>query len=230
MKEYCTVPYGTLWCSSIQKSPKGIILTALKWKIFFRGCTFEDARDPVAIPSSNIARRTRNYKLDRGYYIIQKLINMVASFSCFAICCAVLLCSVQAFSPTNVASRVSVRGSTIVMDGKTRDLRDRIKSIKNTRRITEAMRLVAAARVRRAQEAVLKTRPLISQLQLVILSFHHFIIRLLGTKIKRECLTVSFCLVGVQNSIRCLQERGSWITHPWGPWGEESVVGSHHRW
>eukprot|EP00596_Hydrurales_sp_CCMP1899_P010628 CAMPEP_0119041364 /NCGR_PEP_ID=MMETSP1177-20130426/11585_1 /TAXON_ID=2985 /ORGANISM="Ochromonas sp, Strain CCMP1899" /LENGTH=316 /DNA_ID=CAMNT_0007007349 /DNA_START=181 /DNA_END=1131 /DNA_ORIENTATION=- len=51
------------------------------------------------------------------------------------------------------------------MDGKTRDLRDRIKSIKNTRRITEAMRLVAAARVRRAQEAVLKTRPLISQLQ-----------------------------------------------------------------
>ena len=54
------------------------------------------------------------------------------------------------------------------MDGKTRDLRDRIKSIKNTRRITEAMRLVAAARVRRAQEAVLKTRPLISQLQMVM--------------------------------------------------------------
>jgi F-type H+-transporting ATPase subunit gamma len=60
-----------------------------------------------------------------------------------------------------------MRGSTIVMDGKTRDLRDRIKSIKQTRRITEAMRLVAAARVRRAQEAVLKSRPLISQLQLV---------------------------------------------------------------
>jgi len=41
------------------------------------------------------------------------------------------------------------------------------QSIKNTRRITEAMRLVAAARVRRAQEAVLKTRPLLAQLQLV---------------------------------------------------------------
>jgi len=53
------------------------------------------------------------------------------------------------------------------MDGKTRVLRDRIKSVKNTRRITEAMRLVAAARVRRAQDAVLKTRPLIAQLQLV---------------------------------------------------------------
>lgn len=54
-----------------------------------------------------------------------------------------------------------------MMDGKTRDLRDRIKSIKQTRRITEAMRLVAAARVRRAQDAVLKSRPLIAQLQLV---------------------------------------------------------------
>ena len=93
---------------------------------------------------------------------------MVASFSLFTICCAVLLASVQSFSPTNVAVRSNIRGSTFVMDGKTRDLRDRIKSIKNTRRITEAMRLVAAARVRRAQEAVLKTRPLISQLQLVI--------------------------------------------------------------
>ncbi len=60
--------------------------------------------------------------------------------------------------------------STVVMDGKTRILRDRIKSVKNTRRITEAMRLVAAARVRRAQDAVLKTRPLIAQLQLVILT------------------------------------------------------------
>ena len=35
-----------------------------------------------------------------------------------------------------------VRGSTIVMNGKTRDLRDRIKSIKNTRKVTEAVRLV----------------------------------------------------------------------------------------
>ena len=52
--------------------------------------------------------------------------------------------------------------STIVMDGKTRVLRDRIKSVKNTRRITEAMRLVAAARVRRAQDAVLRSRPLIA--------------------------------------------------------------------
>jgi hypothetical protein len=78
-----------------------------------------------------------------------------------------LLAAVQGFAPTNSIARAPVRGSTIVMDGKTRVLRDRMKSVKNTRRITEAMRLVAAARVRRAQEAVLKTRPLISQLQKV---------------------------------------------------------------
>ncbi|MBR8831118.1 MAG: ATP synthase gamma chain [Chroococcopsis gigantea SAG 12.99] len=38
-------------------------------------------------------------------------------------------------------------------------IRDRIQSVKNTKKITEAMRLVAAAKVRRAQEQVLSTRP-----------------------------------------------------------------------
>ena len=78
---------------------------------------------------------------------------------------ALLASVVVAFVPANVRSPVT-RG-TIVMDGKSNALKGRIKSIKNTRRITEAMRLVAAARVRRAQDAVLKTRPLIGQLQLV---------------------------------------------------------------
>lgn len=40
-----------------------------------------------------------------------------------------------------------------------RDLRDRIDSVKNTQKITEAMKLVAAAKVRRAQEAVVNARP-----------------------------------------------------------------------
>lgn len=72
------------------------------------------------------------------------------------------------FMPQLAQQTAPIRSrSTIVMDGKTRDLRDRIKSVKNTRRITEAMRLVAAARVRRAQDAVVKSRPLIAQLQTV---------------------------------------------------------------
>lgn len=40
-----------------------------------------------------------------------------------------------------------------------KDIRDRIESVKNTKKITEAMRLVAAAKVRRAQEQVSATRP-----------------------------------------------------------------------
>ncbi|MGD1948508.1 MAG: F0F1 ATP synthase subunit gamma [Leptolyngbyaceae cyanobacterium] len=43
-------------------------------------------------------------------------------------------------------------------------IRDRIKSVKNTRKITEAMRLVAAAKVRRAQEQVEATRPFADRL------------------------------------------------------------------
>ncbi|GAV72914.1 ATP-synt domain-containing protein [Cephalotus follicularis] len=40
-----------------------------------------------------------------------------------------------------------------------REIRQRIDSVKNTEKITEAMKLVAAARVRRAQEAVINSRP-----------------------------------------------------------------------
>jgi F-type H+-transporting ATPase subunit gamma len=52
-----------------------------------------------------------------------------------------------------------------MMGGKENILRDRITSVSNTRKITEAMRLVAAAKVRRAQEAVLQTRPFSETLQ-----------------------------------------------------------------
>ena len=43
-------------------------------------------------------------------------------------------------------------------------IRDRISSVKNTKKITEAMRLVASAKVRRAQEQVLATRPFADRL------------------------------------------------------------------
>lgn len=40
-----------------------------------------------------------------------------------------------------------------------KDTRDRINSVKNTQKITDAMKLVAAAKVRRAQDAVVNGRP-----------------------------------------------------------------------
>jgi F-type H+-transporting ATPase subunit gamma len=47
-------------------------------------------------------------------------------------------------------------------------IRDRISSVKNTKKITEAMRLVAAAKVRRAQEQVNSTRPFADNLAQVL--------------------------------------------------------------
>ncbi|MBW4541714.1 MAG: F0F1 ATP synthase subunit gamma [Myxacorys chilensis ATA2-1-KO14] len=47
-------------------------------------------------------------------------------------------------------------------------IRDRIQSVKNTKKITEAMRLVAAAKVRRAQEQVIQTRPFADRLAQVL--------------------------------------------------------------
>jgi len=61
----------------------------------------------------------------------------------------------------------TLKKSTTELYGKGGELRDRIKSVGNTQKITEAMRLVAAAKVRRAQEAVLQTRPFAETLQSV---------------------------------------------------------------
>jgi F-type H+-transporting ATPase subunit gamma len=44
------------------------------------------------------------------------------------------------------------------------DFRRRIRSVKNTQQITRAMKFVAAARLRRAQEAALGGRPSTTEL------------------------------------------------------------------
>jgi|CXWL01.1.fsa_nt_gi F-type H+-transporting ATPase subunit gamma len=50
------------------------------------------------------------------------------------------------------------------------DIRRRIRSVKSTQQITKAMKMVAAARMRRAQDRVLATRPYATELQKVIAS------------------------------------------------------------
>jgi F-type H+-transporting ATPase subunit gamma len=47
----------------------------------------------------------------------------------------------------------------------TRDIRNRIKSLKGTQQITKAMKMVAAAKVKRAQDRVLSTRPYAQKLK-----------------------------------------------------------------
>ena len=48
------------------------------------------------------------------------------------------------------------------------DLRRRIRSVKNTRQITKAMKMVSAAKLRRAQERALQARPYAQMLSNVL--------------------------------------------------------------
>ena len=46
----------------------------------------------------------------------------------------------------------------------TRDIRRRIRSVKNTAQITKAMQMVAASKMRKAQQAALARRPFVHML------------------------------------------------------------------
>ena len=77
-------------------------------------------------------------------------------------------------------------------------IRDRIKTVKNTKKITEAMRLVAAAKVRRAQEQVLAGRPFADSLaQLLFLLRSYIIFEESGIELfrEREIKTVGLIVV-----------------------------------
>uniref|UniRef100_A0A804QD02 F-ATPase gamma subunit n=1 Tax=Zea mays TaxID=4577 RepID=A0A804QD02_MAIZE len=62
-------------------------------------------------------------------------------------------------SSASTTRRRSPPRSGLLVRCSLRELRTRIDSVRNTQKITEAMKLVAAAKVRRAQEAVVSSRP-----------------------------------------------------------------------
>ncbi|ELS04502.1 ATP synthase, F1 gamma subunit [Xenococcus sp. PCC 7305] len=77
-------------------------------------------------------------------------------------------------------------------------IRDRIKTVKNTKKITEAMRLVAAAKVRRAQEQVLAGRPFadsLAQMLYLLRSYIRFEEAGLELLLEREVKTVGLIVV-----------------------------------
>ena len=78
-----------------------------------------------------------------------------------------LVASVSAFHGAPV-SAVSSRHATVQMGSSVKELRERVTSVKNTKKITSAMKLVAAAKVRRAQEAVIAGRPFAENLVQVL--------------------------------------------------------------
>merc|ERR1719428_2244606 len=70
-----------------------------------------------------------------------------------------------------VAPRAAVAAPRVAdpqMGASILELRSRIATTKNTRKITSAMKLVAAAKVRRAQEAVLRSRPFSETLERIL--------------------------------------------------------------
>src|SRR3984893_8732210 len=50
------------------------------------------------------------------------------------------------------------------------DLRRRIRAVKNTQQITKAMKMVAASKLRRAQERIMNARPYAAEMQRVLIS------------------------------------------------------------
>merc|ERR1719171_1614488 len=91
---------------------------------------------------------------------------------CGAASCAALNMPLAARHPGHLTSSATTaevaRMSEPVMGASIRELRDRVGSVKNTKKITSAMKLVAAAKVRRAQEAVLRSRPFSENLERIL--------------------------------------------------------------
>lgn len=54
------------------------------------------------------------------------------------------------------------------MAGQLKEVRNRIKSVQSTQQITKAMKMVSAAKLRRAQDAIIQMRPYASKLQEVL--------------------------------------------------------------
>lgn len=64
----------------------------------------------------------------------------------------------------------------LVLSSGLKALRDRMDSVRNTKKITDAMKLVAAAKVRRAQEAVLNGRPFAESLVKVLYGVNQLLV------------------------------------------------------
>jgi len=80
-----------------------------------------------------------------------------------------------AAAPAAPTQQAQQRGALQVRAASAKELRDRIASVKSTQKITDAMKLVAAAKVRRAQEAVIGGRPFSENLVKVLYAVNKYI-------------------------------------------------------
>jgi len=106
---------------------------------------------------------------------------------------------VSAVAPKKVGGRASLQ----VLAASQKEMRDRISSVKNTQKITDAMKLVAAAKVRRAQDAVINARPFSESLVKVLFA--------INTRLAGEDVEVPLCDVRPVKSVLllvCTGDRG----------------------
>ena len=86
-----------------------------------------------------------------------------------------------------------------------KDLRNRISSVKSTKKITSAMKMVAAAKLKRAQDNAEKTRPYAEKMREVVTSLTKKINQSNFKFAKKNSNTIKTSLLLV-----CSADRGLW--------------------
>ena len=71
--------------------------------------------------------------------------------------------------PNALDRQRSIRQKSLTMPSL-KDLKNRIASVKSTRKITSAMKMVAASKLRRAQDAAVAARPYAERMQRMMAS------------------------------------------------------------
>jgi len=105
---------------------------------------------------------------------------------------------VSAVAPKKVGGRASFQ-----VNANLKEMKGRISSVGNTKKITEAMKLVAAAKVRRAQDAVINARPFSESLVKVLFA--------INTRLAGEDVDVPLCDVRPVKTVLllvCTGDRG----------------------
>lgn len=72
--------------------------------------------------------------------------------------------------PPETSSIFEHQNFKLQMPGQLKEVRNRIKSVQSTQQITKAMKMVSAAKLRRAQDAILQMRPYAKKLQEMLTS------------------------------------------------------------
>lgn len=115
------------------------------------------------------------------------------------------------------------------MANPTRDLRRRIRSIRNTSQLTRAMKMVSAAKLRRAQETMLAARPYAESLRHVLGSLARRVDPSLHPLLVRREEKIVECLVLTGDKGLCGSFNTNILRAAEGAWREHTAAGRQVR-